>query len=462
MKKIKSKKVNLLIQNAIICLFVIVLLYLLISLYFVNHFFFNTEINGVNVSLKSHKKVDKIINNYIKRYTLKIIERNGNAEDITGQEIEMQYNEKNAISKVYKSQSSVKWIVSIFGIQKYYVDDLYDFNKEKLNTKIENLNCLNKGIIEPRNVDFRYTDGSYKLIEEIYGDRIIKDTLFKSIRTYIAKGKVKLDLNEKNCYINPKFTLTSDKTKKTLDLLNKYVSTKINYHFGDDMEVIDGAIINKWLSVNDNLEVVINKNLALNYIKKLSNDYDTVGVPRNFKSSTGKIIEVTGGLYGWKINQGEETASLIENIKNGEIIEKEPIYTQKALSREDNEIGNSYVEINITRQYLWFYKEGKLTAQGPVVTGNPNNGNSTVVGTYMLNYKQKDVTLKGLGYEVQVSYWMPFFGNMGLHDARWRYAFGGEIYKRRGTHGCVNAPIFLAKTIFENIESGIPIIIYEE
>jgi hypothetical protein len=49
-----------------------------------------------------------------------------------------------------------------------------------------------------------------------------------------------------------------------------------------------------------------------------------------------------------------------------------------------------------------------------------------------------------------------------LHDASWRSAFGGEIYKRNGTHGCVNAPFHLAKTIYENIEEGIPIICYEE
>jgi hypothetical protein len=57
---------------------------------------------------------------------------------------------------------------------------------------------------------------------------------------------------------------------------------------------------------------------------------------------------------------------------------------------------------------------------------------------------------------------MPFYGNMGLHDASWRSSFGGDIYKRRGTHGCVNAPFYLAKTIYEIIEEGTPIISYEE
>ena len=163
-----------------------------------------------------------------------------------------------------------------------------------------------------------------------------------------------------------------------------------------------------------------------------------------------------------------ETKVLLENIKLGELLQKEPIYTQKALVREEDEnsntydIGKTYVEINITRQHLWFYNGGKLITQGPVVTGDPNKGNPTYGGVYMLNYKQKEATLKGHNYESKVTYWMPFNGNIGIHDASWRYSFGSDIYKRNGTHGCVNAPLYLAQTIFNNIEDGTPIICYEE
>ena len=70
--------------------------------------------------------------------------------------------------------------------------------------------------------------------------------------------------------------------------------------------------------------------------------------------------------------------------------------------------------------------------------------------------------LRGSNYRAEVSYWMPFNGNIGLHDASWRHSFGGSIYKTNGTHGCVNAPLSLAKRIFENIEDGTAIICYEE
>ncbi|WP_160691149.1 L,D-transpeptidase family protein [Clostridium sp. C2-6-12] len=445
-----------------------ILIYLIISLYFSNHYFFNTAINGVDVSLKAHDDANFIIEKYIKDYKLQLVERNGVIEEIKGQDIGMKYNENSSIWKVNKLQSSFKWISSLLIKQEYYINDLFLYNEEYLEDNINKLNCLNKDIIEPKNVSFKYSNGSYEVVEEVYGNKIYTDKLKEALKTSILQGKTKLDLDKSLCYENPKYTLNSDKTIETKNLLNKYVSTKITYTFGSKDEILDGNIINEWLHVDDKLEIIINENAVNEYVKRLSKKYDTVGIPRKFKASINKIIEVKEGFYGWKINCTAETKALLENIQLGEIIQKEPIYTQKALSRDEDEIGNiddigkTYVEINITRQHLWFYKDGKLITQGPVVTGDPNKGNSTSVGVYMLNYKQKGATLTGHNYESDVTYWMPFNGNIGIHDASWRYSFGGDIYKRNGTHGCVNAPKYLAKTIFDNIEDGTPIICYKE
>jgi hypothetical protein len=461
-EKMKALSKRGIIGNTIIVIASVILIYLLVSLYFTNHFYISTVINGVNVSLKANDDVDRIMRNYVKDYKLQLIERNGEIENITGQEVGLEYRGEDNITNLLRKQNSLKWIVSLFKDQKLYSKDLFTYNKKALENKISELNCLNNNLIEPQNVGFKYTDGSYELVEEVYGNKIRKDNLVKAIQSGILVGETKLDLNEKLCYENPQYTLTSDKTHNTRDILNKYVSTSITFTFGTKKEILDGSMIHKWLNVDDNLDVEINKTSVAKYVKELSKKYDTVGITRNFRSSVGKVVEVKGGLYGWKINQDAETKELLKNISHGLILTKEPVYTQKALSRDENEIGNTYVEINITRQHIWFYKDGKLIIHGPVVTGNPNRGYSTVVGAYMLNYKQRDTVLTGPGYAADVKYWMPFYGNIGVHDASWRRSFGGEIYKRNGTHGCVNAPLYLAKTIFEHIEEGIPIISFEE
>lgn len=461
-EKIKVLSKRGYIGNTIIVIASIILIYLLVSLYFINHFYIFTVINGVNVSLKANDDVDRIMEYYVNDYKLRLIERSGEIEDITGREVGLEYNGKDNITDLLRKQNSLKWLASLFKHQKLYSNDLLIYNKKALENKISELNCLNNNLIEPQNVGFKYSNGSYELVEEVYGNKIRKEELNKAIQSSILMGETRLDLNEKLCYENPKYTLTSVKTHKTKELLNKYVSTNITYVFGTKKEMLDGNLIHKWLSVDDSLDVEINKAAIMKYVNGLSKKYDTVGITRNFQSSVGKTVEVKGGLYGWKINQDAETKELLENINHGLILTKEPVYTQKAFSRDGNEIGNTYVEINITRQHIWFYKDGKLIIHGPVVTGNPNRGNSTVVGAYMLNYKQRDTVLTGPGYAADVKYWMPFYGNIGVHDASWRHSFGGEIYKRKGTHGCVNAPVYLAKIIFEHIEEGVPIISYEE
>ena len=457
-KLFKSKGIG----DVIIVIALILLIYLLISVYFAKHTFFNTVINGVDVSLKAKEDIEDIARSYVKDYKLQLVERNGEIEEIIGRDIGMEYNVKNSTDKVYPRQSSFKWIISLFKEQKYYVEDLFVYDKDNLANKISRFKCLNTDIIEPQNVSFKYTNGFYNVIEEVYGNMIIRDKLYEDIEMSILKGVRKLDLNENLCYENPKYTLSSDKILETKNLLNKYVKAKVTYKFGSEKEILDGNIISGWLSVDENLEAEISKIAVARYVMQLSKKYDTVGITRDFKTSLGKIVEVSGGLYGWKINREAETEALLENIKMGNVFEREPIYAQKALCRAENEIGNTYVEVNITRQHLWFYKNGKIVTRGSIVTGNPNRGHSTVLGTYMLNYKQKEAILIGHNYEVPVTYWMPFFGNIGIHDASCRYSFGGDIYKRRGSHGCINAPSYLAKTIFDNIEEGTPIICYEE
>ena len=148
-------------------------------------------------------------------------------------------------------------------------------------------------------------------------------------------------------------------------------------------------------------------------------------------------------------------------IRSGESGTREPVYSQTAASHGTNDYGDTYVEINLTAQHLFFYKDGKLLVESDFVSGNEARGWSTPSGAYPLTYKERNATLNGEGYSTPVSYWMPFNGGIGLHDAGWRSSFGGTIYKTNGSHGCINLPPSVAKIIYENISQGDPILCYE-
>lgn len=56
---------------------------------------------------------------------------------------------------------------------------------------------------------------------------------------------------------------------------------------------------------------------------------------------------------------------------------------------------------------------------------------------------------------------MPFNGNIGMHDALWRDKFGAQLYKKSGSHGCINLPYNIVKQIYSYVDKGFPVICYE-
>ena len=179
------------------------------------------------------------------------------------------------------------------------------------------------------------------------------------------------------------------------------------------------------------------------------NDYEIVGEYEDAGKS-GKSIE--GRI---QFNQ------MMEDIKSGKSVEREPVYSQTANSHGENDYGNSYVEINLTSQHLFVYKNGSLVVDSDFVSGNLSKGHGSPTGAFSVTYTTTDAVLRGEDYATPVKYWMPFNGNVGIHDAdTWRSEYGGEIYKTSGSHGCVNTPTANAEKIFNTVEIGTPVIVY--
>lgn len=453
-----QKKIITGIIASILILFVI---YFSMTMYFMKHFYLGSRINGISVSGKTLEEVEKLMPSKLQSYTLSLKERGGKVEQIKGSDLGLKYTYADEFKKIKEGQNPYKWVLALFSSKysNFKADISYD--EGLLKDKIDKLSCMDSSnIIEPKNPDFQYADNSYKIVDEVMGNKIDRDILYSKVVESVLGQRSEIDLEGLNCYINPKYTVKSEKTRDNLDTLNKYVSSKITYVIGDNKETIDGSTLNKWLVVDDNFEVKFDEAKVKAYIDGLSRTYNTVGKTRNFKTSLGSSINIGGGDFGWAINKSKEMQDLMAAIKEGQTVTKEPAYSKTAFSHGSNDIGNTYVEIDMTKQHLWFYKNGSLVVEGDVVTGNISKGNGTPRGIYSLKYRDKDAVLKGEDYETPVTYWMPFNGNIGIHDATWRKTFGGEIYKTKGSHGCINAPYSLANAIFDNIKSGTPVVCY--
>ena len=211
----------------------------------------------------------------------------------------------------------------------------------------------------------------------------------------------------------------------------------------------------------EGFEVSLNEKKITDYVQSLASKYNTYADVRKFHTSSNDTVEIGGGDYGWIVDKPGEEEQLKADLETGKSVSREPVYSQRAYVEGKDDVGKTYVEIDYTKQHMWFYKDGELVVESDVVTGNINRDNGSPDGVFKIVYKDSPAVLKGEDYESDVQYFMPFAYNVGIHDASWRGdKFGGEIYKSNGSHGCINAPLEVATKIYENIEVGTPVIAY--
>lgn len=432
------------------------------SIYFTNHFYWKTTINGIKVGGDKISQAQEKLLGEANEYTLELKGRKGESEFISGETINLHYDTGNQLEKLMNSQSVLNWPLKVFQNKALEVTKEITYDETLLKEYFNDLACLNPNKwTTPENARITYEDNHYKILEGDLGNEPIENILYKAVLDALNQNKDHLDLDKANCYKEAEITASAAHINAALTELNQYMGTTITYTFGENTEILDGKTINTWLTVDEHFNVKLNKELVREYIGHLSRSYSTLGTTRTFVTSYGTTVKVSGGDYGFVIDEDAEYAELLTLLSSGKTLTREPIYSQVGYSWGKTDIGNTYVELDLTNQYLWFYKDHHLIAEGSVVTGDVRNNYTTPPGTYNLDYKSRNVILRGPGYASPVSFWMPFNGGIGIHDATWRGSFGGSIYLTNGSHGCVNSPYELAKTIFENIEKGTPIVCYQ-
>lgn len=439
------------------------LTYLQIGRQYKEVFFPNTIINGMDVSKKSIDEVKKMVSAGIDGYQLRIKERGDNTEIIKGSEIGMEAVFDGSVEKLLEEQKPLQWGKHIRNFQNFDIGTLVEYNQDQFDKAVSKLSCfLEDNIREPKNAGIsQYESGKgYHIEAADEGNRPDPEKVRTLISSAIMELKPEVSLEEGDAYVKPQVTSDDPDLVSQVQALNRFVNVKVTYKFGDKKEILNGDTISKWVGIGEDGKAYVGSSEVTAYVKDLASRYDTVSRAKVLNTSYGKTVKITGGSYGWKIDQSAEADALAEIIRSGESQERVPVFKQKAASFGENDYGNTYVEVNLTAQHLYFYKDGKLVVDTDFVSGNESKGWSTPAGVYSLTYKQKDATLKGEDYRTPVAYWMPFNGNIGFHDATWRKQFGGSIFKTSGSHGCVNLPPAMAKTLFENIPAKVPVLCY--
>lgn len=450
----------------------ICLIYVAISVYFMSHFFVNTKINGKNFSGKTASDVEKYLQTNIKDYKLTILENEGRQDVISGSEIGLEYRAGTEAEKLLKDQNGFAWPKAFFTENSRKVSVNVSYNEESLNQRISQLSCLQTEQTPAENAKPEFDGNQYVIKPEVYGNAVDKERLTEQVKVHITEFQPQLDMVETKCYAKPKYVEDSKEVQEACDAMNKYVNASITYPMNEPV-VVDKALISQWLQVDGEMKVSLNTEAMKQWFTAFGDKYDTQGTTRTFTTPAGKSATVTGGTYGWSIDEDTELVNLQNSILNGEVVTREPAYYAggTAAAHSGQDWGNTYAEVDMSAQHMWYVQNGQVVLETDVVTGEPIPSRITPEGVYSLMWKQQDATLVGdikpetgkPEYETDVAYWMQVTSSgVGFHDAIWQTAFGGTLYQIPGTgsHGCINMPLDQAGALFNMIEPGTPVIFH--
>jgi len=475
----------------IACIVAIVLLgsvYVALTLYYKDCFMLNTWINGIYCTGFS---VDEVNEQLIEQTTLPesltVVGYDQTGEDsqevvwsIPMEDIMLTVEYEPELRALFQNQSSLSWVRGIFGAEEKVIEPQVTFDENALLAKVE-------PIFKSSQTDKAYyveyiQDTGYALFDGLH-NRIDEEKAYRLVRDAVLSRETHVNLIESGCYYDCAMNSKQEQTRTLWNKINAYQTSGPIYDFGDGETQVDAAVMAGFLQkseetklpiIDDDNYFVLEEDCVENWVSLTAEERDTYGKVWNFKSTRGEELEIKGKTYGSTINQKQEVIWLetyLQTLLTGQGVAgvpqdegktgnpHKPEYTRTSYNGTVG-LGDTYVEVDMGIQKLYYYENGELLLETDVVTGNARRRWNTPEGVCYVYSKQKNRILRGENYATPVDYWMPVNGAIGIHDADWRDEFGGDIYKTDGSHGCVNIPKEVMPDIYEMVELGTPVVMF--
>lgn len=452
-------------------------IYLLLAQYYQQRFMLNTWINGVYCTGKNVEEVNKELLNLSEAPFLSITDKSGREYRISTNEFNYTVDFKDDLQKILDKQNIYQWPKSILIQNRIELIPHISLKCDALQEYVKGLDFFKEDYKTSGEVKISLTDEGYVLMntlrERIDAERLFGylDGLFAD-ETYLLNGYTEgiyaVCVDDADCYMEITLNEEQQKTMDKWMAVQSYIHNGIIYDMGDQMLSLSGKIASSFIQTDEQGEIlfdennkpIINDRSIETFINSLADEYNTWKGELIFQSTTGEEKVVPYVNYGTQIDVKKEIVYLKQAFREKRIEVHVPAYVHEGYVRGKNDIGDTYIEVDMGNQKLYAYLDGQLLVDTDIVTGNMKNRTSTPEGVVYVYAKQRNRTLRGPGYAAFVKYWMPVKGGIGLHDANWRSKFGGEIYKKNGSHGCINIPRSVMQEIYENFEIGTPVIMF--
>lgn len=439
--------------------------YLFGAIYYQSHFFPNTTLLEYNLDNLTLEEAE--IYSYTPlQTTLTITGRDDTSAQIvlSGEEA-LRVVDSQDLSALMKGQKNWLWFTELS--QEHPYDVAYDvqIDEAKFSPILEDAVLqLGESVTQPQDARLEWTENGYDLVEEIQGNALDEEQFRSVVIEAVGLQQSTLDLTVSSPYLAPELTADNPVFSQAIEAIESSKEMTLTLDFSEGRtEPLGYDIFSQWVDTTllGQGEIVFDEQAVKDYVATLAEENNTLNTTRQFSSTLRGMVEVKPGVYGWNMNQGATSTKIIEALKQGESATIPVQFWSTARSWGEDDIGDTYVEIDISNQHMWFYKDGELMVDTGVVTGLPTAERATPKGAFVIWAKETKRYLEGDDYKLWVEFWMPIdWTGVGIHDASWQYSFGGENYLVRGSHGCINTPYAKCAVIFENADVGTPVMVY--
>lgn len=445
----------------------LVIIYVVGVIFFNSHFKANTYFGRENVSFMTAQQANSKLAHHFSGEKYYLIEGERHITSFKPGDIGVSFSGEGRMGEVLKEDNPFIWPLSFFSKKRVIrVDDIYDkiltVDQDKVSAYVRDLGIDNKGREASKNATVAYKDGKFQIVAEKIGHQVDLKALEKNLVMTTLKDSKTVDLQ--NSYRQPEVKSDNKQLIEQADKLNKRIDLDVKVKIKDKEEKIPASEISKWFTVGEDFSIRVNYDGIWAFAQKYSDEHGTINKPRQFHATRQGNIEVPAGTLGWSLDvdgMAKQIYKIAEEGK-GAVVEATIVGSGK---HEANDIGNTYVEVSIPDQMLWYYQDGKIVFQTPIVTGHPQS--PTVRGVFYVWNKEQNTVLEGVNrrtgnkYKSPVSYWMPFnWSGFGLHDSPWQPAYGGNNWQWAGSNGCVNIPPEVMGQFFNMVAIGTPVIVY--
>ena len=452
-----------------------IFLYTGVVFHYFGKFGYGTVVNGINFSGKTTDEMKEQLENAYAYKQIIVVDKNGDDYVIPMDSIGFSVDYSGAVDEFKKSYNPFSWGINVIKHKEFVLTPDTNFDRNLLEEKLADAPFMTEEKLynSENTISIVMTDDKGYQIDDRTKDLIHIDKAVECVGQAVAMCEPEINLWDAGCYESIDNAELENSIHVMYDKINNFQSFRMIYEFPEGDELLDSSVTSNWITLDENGNfatdeegnLILNQQAVKDYVADLALRHDTKGCDRTFISTSGKEIHFDKSkvLYGTTIDQDAEVKALIEAVSNGEKgIKREPYYISKAFSSGDDDVGNTYIEINLTEQHLYYYKRGELFMESDFVSGNLARGFATPQLFAYVRNKGKNITLIGEGYESFVYYWMGIWRGYGMHDATWRGKFGGQIYKTSGSHGCINLPLSFIKDFYPEVEVGTPLIMFYE